>query len=132
MIQEYAKKVKDWFETNKLDIYLAIFIFLVGLIGFGLGRISILWIPKKAITITSESTQPDQKNPNSSEKSSSTAINKTASILGKFVASKSGTAYHFPWCPGALKIKEGNKVWFQTKEEAETQGYKPAGNCPGL
>lgn len=52
--------------------------------------------------------------------------------LGKYVASKSGAAYHYPWCPGALKIKEENKIFFNTKEEAEKRGYKPAGNCPGL
>jgi len=49
-----------------------------------------------------------------------------------FVASKNGTKYHYPWCPGAQSIKEENKIWFSTKEEAEKAGYQPASNCKGL
>jgi hypothetical protein len=49
-----------------------------------------------------------------------------------FVASISGTKYHLPSCSGAKRIKEENKVWFSTKEDAELAGYGPAGNCPGL
>ena len=53
-------------------------------------------------------------------------------IMGNYVASKSGTKYHYPWCPGAQSIKEENKIWFFTKEEAEKAGYQPASNCKGL
>ncbi len=51
---------------------------------------------------------------------------------GQYVASKTGKSYHLPWCSGAKLIKEENKVWFTTKEEAEARGYTPAGNCPGI
>ncbi len=51
---------------------------------------------------------------------------------GSFVASKNGTRYYFPWCSGVKQIKEENKVWFQTREEAEKAGYTPAQNCKGL
>lgn len=51
---------------------------------------------------------------------------------GQYVASKTGKSYHLPWCGGAKQIKEENKVWFATKEEAEARGYAPAGNCPGI
>jgi hypothetical protein len=50
----------------------------------------------------------------------------------RYVASKTGTKYHLPWCSGARRIKEENKVWFATKEEAEAAGYTPASNCKGL
>jgi len=49
-----------------------------------------------------------------------------------FVASISGTKYHLPTCSSARTIKEENKVWFNTKEDAELAGYGPAGNCKGL
>jgi len=48
------------------------------------------------------------------------------------VASKNGTKYHYTWCSGASTIKEENKVYFASKEEAEKAGYKPAVNCKGL
>jgi methylphosphotriester-DNA--protein-cysteine methyltransferase len=51
---------------------------------------------------------------------------------GGYVASKNGTKYHLPWCGSAKQIKEENKVWFATKEEAEAAGYTPAANCKGI
>lgn len=52
--------------------------------------------------------------------------------IGVYVGSKSGSKYHLPTCPGALRILPENKVWFSTKEEAIAKGYSPAANCPGL
>lgn len=51
---------------------------------------------------------------------------------GSFVASKSGTKYYLPTCSGAGRIQESNKVWFASREEAESAGYTKAANCPGL
>lgn len=137
MIIRLTQKVKEWIGENKSDLYIALIIFLVGLSGFGLGRLSVLWPEKEAVKVTNQgdeitgrandalkaveniSSPPDAKTPSANSRS-------------KFVASKNGTAYHYPWCPGALKIKEENKIWFQTKEEAEKRGYRPAGNCEGL
>lgn len=56
----------------------------------------------------------------------------TPVTTGKYVASKSGTKYHLPTCSGTKRIKEENKVWFETKEQAVAAGYGPAANCPGL
>lgn len=50
----------------------------------------------------------------------------------RFVGSISGTKYHLPSCSSAKRIKEENKVYFATKEDAELAGYSPAGNCEGL
>jgi hypothetical protein len=55
-----------------------------------------------------------------------------APTTGTYVASKSGTKYHLPDCSGAKRIKEENKVWFETKEQAAAAGYTPASNCPGI
>ncbi len=51
---------------------------------------------------------------------------------GTVVASKNGTKYHLPSCPGAGQIKEENKVWFENSAAAVAAGYGPAANCPGL
>lgn len=51
---------------------------------------------------------------------------------GTVVASKNGTKYHLPSCPGAGQIKEENKVWFESSAAAVAAGYSPAANCPGL
>lgn len=51
---------------------------------------------------------------------------------GTVIASKNGTKYHLPDCPGAGQIKEENKVWFESAAAAVAAGYTPAANCPGL
>lgn len=51
---------------------------------------------------------------------------------GMYVGSKSGKTYHLPWCSGAQRIKEENKVYFKDKADAEQRGYKPAANCKGI
>lgn len=48
---------------------------------------------------------------------------------GNFLASINGKAYYPKNCAAANIIKEENRMWFNTKEEAEAQGYKPAQNC---
>jgi len=132
MITKPLQKIKSFIEENKSDIYIATIIFLVSLASFGLGRLSVLWPKKEPITITGtdRKSQAANNEENGLNESSASLISKI--LKGKYVGSKSGKAYHFPWCAGALKIKEGNKIWFQTKEEAEKAGYKPAGNCEGL
>lgn len=51
---------------------------------------------------------------------------------GTYLASKNGTKFYLPECSGAKRIKEENKIWFYTKEEAMAAGFGPAANCKGL
>lgn len=55
-----------------------------------------------------------------------------APTSGTYMASKNGTKYYLPTCGSAKRIKAENRVWFETKGEAEAAGYGPAANCPGL
>jgi len=55
-----------------------------------------------------------------------------APIEGGVVASKTGSKYHLPWCAGAQTIREENKIWFATVEDARRAGYTPAANCKGI
>ncbi len=136
MLYEYLQKVKSFISANKSDLYVAAIIFLVGLSSFGLGRLSVLWPTKEPIRIENlESGVQDLEKSTSDGNTDNPSLNSKSQILnsgGKYVASKNGTAYHYPWCSGALRIKEENKIWFETKEAAEKAGYKPAGNCEGL
>lgn len=135
MLSDRLLKVKTWVISNRQDLAIAVLIFLVGLASFGLGRLSMMWQKKEPITITNQEAsivnygtarniEDIVRNPYSSPV--------IPSSRGKYVASKNGTAYHYPWCAGAQRIKESNKILFDTKEAAEKAGYKPAGNCEGL
>lgn len=133
MIANLVQKVKSFCENNQSDLYIALVIFFVGIIGFGLGRLSVVWPEKEPITIESPKATNSSKagwDDMAQKKPEQAAV--VGIIQGKYVASKSGSAYHFPWCQGAQKIKEANKIWFNSKEEAKAKGYKPAGNCEGL
>lgn len=43
---------------------------------------------------------------------------------GAFVASKNSKIYHSSNCQYVKRIKEENKIWFQSIEEAEKKGYE--------
>lgn len=45
------------------------------------------------------------------------------------VASKNSDKYHYPWCSGANRIKDENKIYFANPAQAEAAGYQLAGNC---
>lgn len=134
MLSNFQNKVKSFLEDNKIDLYVAVIIFLVGLVSFGLGRLSVLWPKKEPIMISNYEAGIRSKGTtttiDSMDMHNSEFLIHNSS--GKYVASKNGTAYHYPWCPGAMKIKEENKIWFNSKDKAEKAGYKPAGNCDGL
>lgn len=46
-----------------------------------------------------------------------------------FVASKSGTKYYPKGCKGINRIKPENRVYFETRDEAEGSGLTPASSC---
>ena len=62
------------------------------------------------------------------------ARNKTGEFESnyQYVGSKTGKKFHLVTCSGAKRIKDSNKIWFASVEEALKLGYEPASNCPGL
>jgi hypothetical protein len=51
---------------------------------------------------------------------------------GMYVGARSGSTYYLPWCGGAKRIHEENKIWFENKADAVNKGYKPSGACKGI
>ena len=95
---------------------------------FGLGRLSVsentAQIQNKDIILSQIPT------PTTSELETDPL--KVEALSGGYVASKNGSKYHALWCPGAKQIKEENKIYFATKDEAVAPGYTPASNCKGM
>ena len=108
MIPDYLRKIKSFLRINRQDLYIAAVIFLVGLASFGLGRLSIIW-PRKEPLVIEEPSIRDFLSKEAVDPSLGRQGATVISSQGKYIASKNGTAYHHPWCPGAQKIKEGNK-----------------------
>lgn len=102
--------------------YLASLLVLTALASFALGRYSVLeggvgsHVP--AITLSSATIMAQNETEPSVEVPEITVI-----------ASKNGTKYHLPSCPGAKQIAEQNKIEFSSRQAAEAAGYTPAANC---
>ena len=128
MLTDLLQKIKPFLKDNQRDLYLAALVFLVSTASFGLGRLSVIWPQKEPIVIENQESRIMKQGSDGSDQ--------PAQILdssrSNYVASRNGSSYHLPDCPGAKQIKEENKIWFQTADEAKRAGYKPAGNCPGL
>lgn len=116
-IPEIWAKVKWGTELVVAEWGLILVVFLVAFSAFGLGRISATEAAKPAISVDF---QPMEAEPQG------------MAIGGLIVASKSGTAYHFPWCGGAEQIKPANRIWFSSEAAAQEAGYRPSKSCKGL
>ena len=115
-------------KTREYSIVLVLV--LLGATSFGLGRLSATNATTVPITLCTSESAPSTQEATANTANASTII--PSQETSKYVGSKNGTVYHLPWCGGATRIREENKVWFATKEEAEQAGYRPATNCKGL
>lgn len=122
-------KAINFCKPYEKDLVLAIVVILTALIGFGLGRLSKIRENKMPITI--ENLPAASGNIGDSAPATETQFQNTQE-KGTVVVSKNGTKYHYPWCSGAQSIKEENKIWFSSEQEARDAGYTPASNCKGL
>ena len=117
-------------ETIKKNIFLIILIILVSLLSFQLGRIS--KTASQPIKIEKASVQEiftESQNSKIKVQSSDSESGGVERIDFRVVVSKNSDKYHFLWCSGAKRIKEENKIYFNSEEEAISAGYTLAGNC---
>jgi len=145
MLSELLQFIK----SSQYHIFLVICIILISYTSYNLGRIHALQKTHLKITESvSESTTknlPDQLNAKanilsatkksqiSNRPQSATSSKKPATKVldTRVVVSKKSKShkYHYTWCSGAKRIKEENKIWFNSAQEAESGGYTLAGNC---
>lgn len=129
MLTQFRKFV----QKNQSDIVLIIGIILIALISFGAGRLTVP--QKEPIVIENQGVKAIQQTAKIYQEDKNTSSDESSGVgenQGKLVGSKNSDKYHLPECAGAKKIKPENQIWFQSEEEAQKAGYKPAGNCPGL
>lgn len=145
-IAEKFLNCKKKLKIYEKDIFISILIILTGFLGFGLGKLSKIMENKTPVKIQNAGSLINLEDSNNNsgksvilenkitaEKINSIKTNEQTVQSGKiYVASKNGTRYYFAWCEGVKKIKEENKIWFKTKEEAEKRGLTPAKNCKGM
>ena len=123
-------KIIEFIKFKQSEIVLAIAIVFISIIAFQSGKISALKNLSKPLVIKdpSQSAQIDRAGGSINHMQGLTLQNAGKTNL-QVVASKNSTVYHFPWCPGAQKIKEENKITFASEQEAQSRGYTLASNC---
>ena len=141
-IYNSMEKIKQFTESNLgKDIFAISIIILVGLGSFGLGRLS-KEASKPGITVTeynlanvgsalaSASTE-SVKNPTNPAVTTSKPAQKTntTKTAKNYFGSSRGSKYYSIGCTGGKTLKEENKIWFATKEEAEKAGYELSSTC---
>lgn len=137
------EKIKSFIESEKgKDLLIILIIILVGIASFLLGRLSkegkngqfkVIY-PNGQANARSGLNEPQnglnlQKNANLSQ---NTVLNKNSDISipkGNFFASKRGKKYYTLGCSAGKTIKDSNKVWFNTGEEAVLAGYELSSSC---
>jgi len=116
-------------KTHQHGLFIGLCLTLTAGIGYNIGRISAMHSSVEVGTVA-EVGAGVSKTPNSAPQ---IKITQPSPILTdpRVVASKAAGSklYHYSWCSGAKRIKETNKLWFSTEEEAISAGYTLAGNC---
>jgi len=125
-------ELKKFVSKNESDLTLSLGIILISLISFAAGRLAAPGPEKQPITIERVTSSASANSAFQNIISGEETQVLEGRTSGLYVGSKNSDKYHLPDCSGAKRIAEHNKIWFNSKEEAEGLGYKPAANCEGL
>jgi len=125
--------VKQFLESDKgKDVLIVVIVILVGLSSFELGRLS-KGSGSSGIKIEYDrEVNLQQASAISATNYSNILQNDKTSVSpsGKnFFASSRGSKYYPVGCAGGKSIKQENRVYFTTKEDAERAGYELSSSC---
>lgn len=122
--------ITNWLESDKgKDVLTVIIVILVGLGAFLLGRLSKEG-SSAGIRIEYQGKQSDLGANGISSLTTIKEISAAQNSAGKnFFASNKGTKYYSISCSGGKTIKQENRVYFDTREEAEKAGYALSSSC---
>ena len=133
-INEYYKKIKGFYESEKgKDILVILIIVLLGLGAFYLGRLSKenpseglkIEYPGQEAAISSFS---NQNSPNYDQKAN-IGEKEVSQPQGGYFSSKIGKKYYPINCSAGKTIKRENRIYFSSPEEAERAGYALSSSC---
>ncbi len=130
-----VNKIKSFASsTEARDLYVVLLIILVGVGSFGLGRLSKISQNKEPIKITYDANLAGAAGEQTPQQAGIRSDKKeplAAEISGShsFVASKRGKKYYDIDCEAAKSLKEENKIYFDTEEQAQKAGYSASSSC---
>ena len=127
-------KITDLVKKFQYHIFLGSCIVLISVISYNLGQINSL---KKTPISIKESTNlkadifnaTNNLQPTINDAGNPSPKSQPQKLDTRVVVSKNSDKYHYSWCSGAKRIKPENQIWFNSAQEAESEGYILAGNC---
>ena len=146
-IAEIAGKIKRFSRDNSDKIYHIFELCLIAVIFFGIAVLfaqTILYpkpdikfvLDEKIVENNLATLQPEKMKDLLASVSESTAkpaqiqptkLTQTAQTKGEYVASKNGKTYYKITCSN--RIKEENKIYFQSESDAQKSGFTPSKTC---
>lgn len=130
------EKIKHFIQSDTgKDLLILFIIILVGLGSFQLGRLSKSDIkPNIGIDYPDQTAQAlkavDSINQEKEEKIAESYEYKGVNLDGRnFFASSRGTKYYPFGCSAGKTIKQENRVYFDTEEQAKAKGYTKSSSC---
>lgn len=121
-INDSREKIKQFIDSEKgKDILIVLIVILVGLGSFQLGRLSKEDSSEGLKLEYTDINQPKE-------------LNQTANVIStisdkNYFASSRGSKYYSLSCSAGKTIKQENRVYFATGEEAEQAGYSLSSSC---
>ncbi len=132
-ITQHWEKIKGNMDVQGIldkNTFWSVFVVLVAIISFGLGRSSGLETVQGNTVI--EFPKGQEAGAFIGTFATTTPKALPVKTSGIYLASKNGTKYYLPTCASSNRISAANKIWFDSKLEAENAGYTPAANCKGI
>jgi len=125
-----SNKIIKWVKNNQNKIILTIALILVAVLGFQMGRLSVL-INQDGNIVFKQTNQEELEQFFNQKQGSYTyqkgsAVEKNQVQKGQFIGSKNSNKYHLPSCHWASRIKPENRIWFENEADAQENGYIPA------
>lgn len=106
---------------SQKDLFITVIISMIVVAVFSLGYFisNLIKFDKPAIVIEKTNLFDNTEN-----------LAKLQPLVGtQVVASVNSDKYHYKYCPGAKRIKEKNKIYFENASEAIGAGFVLANNC---
>lgn len=121
----------NFYEKSKCVVqdsrtYTTLLFIIIAFTSFGLGKLSVLESGAQGSIVYMQATGTAERLSISSSTIAGRQNNETA---GQYVASKSGKKYYPVGCSGINRIKEENRIYFDSKEEAEASGRTVSDIC---
>lgn len=124
------EKIKQFLENEQgKDVLTILIITLVGFGSFGLGRLS-KEVSNPGITVKEYNLANVEYALSPTVNTPKTPKNQNVfKSVKNYFGSSRGSKYYSIGCTGGKTLKEENKIWFASKEEAEKAGYELSSTC---